>query len=127
MAWISIIYDQLLIIFVAFVSLDLNYLIDQEIFIDQRNFWWSDYQTFWEICSINSCTLPQRSAFSFITNFSTIAILQIVQYIILQAAVAGLNSYFNHDLSCIEKLYKKSADYYKNSYIWTLPRLGSCH
>ena len=38
MAWISIIYDQLLIIFVAFVSLDLNYLIDQETFIDQRNF-----------------------------------------------------------------------------------------
>ena len=124
MAWISIIYDQLLIIFVAFVNSDLNYLIDQEIFIDQRNFWWSDYQTFWEICSINSCTLPQRSVFSFITNFSTIAILQIVQYIILQAAVAGLNSYLNHDLSYIEKLYKKSADYYKKFLHMNSPKDG---
>ena len=30
MAWILIIFDQLLIIFVAFVSLDLNYLNDHE-------------------------------------------------------------------------------------------------
>ena len=71
MAWILIIYDQLLIIVVAFVCLDLNYLIDQKISIDQRNFGWSDYQTFWDICSIISHTLPQRSAFSIITNFST--------------------------------------------------------
>ena len=52
MAWLLIIYDQLLVIFVAFVSLDLNYLIDQEIFIDQRNVQWS----FWEIYSNISST-----------------------------------------------------------------------
>ena len=46
-----------------------------------------------------------------------LAILHIVQYIILQAAVAGLNSYIKHDLSCIGKLYMKSADSYTSSYI----------
>ena len=38
MAWKVVVYDQLWIIYVAFVSLDLNYLIDQEIFSDKRIF-----------------------------------------------------------------------------------------
>ena len=40
-----------------------------------------------------------------VITFLPLEILQIVQYIILQAALTGLNSYFNHGLSCIGKLY----------------------
>ena len=49
--------------------------------------------------------------------FLPLMILQIVHYIILQAAVAELNSYFNHDLSCIRKLIMNSADSDTSSYL----------